>query len=141
MIKISDNNLMINGVSQSFLIRIKQVIEIENFVIVCLAYDYNLDVGIEWNNGGKQKWQELNSKFLEPTLFCFDNEGNLVWEFCLNGFFDISKLDDNSIENDIRIKSWIQNNPDKQNIFIVSGNDTLLVDYKTGEIYKRFEMR
>ena len=141
MIKISENNLMINGANLSFPIRIKQVIEIENFVLVCIAYDYKLDVGIEWNDGGKQKWQELNSKFLKPTLFCFDNKGNVVWEFCLNGFFDISKLDNNSMENDTRIKSWIRINPDKPNVFIVYGDDILLVDYKTGEIYKRLEMR
>ncbi|MEY5050047.1 MAG: hypothetical protein RLZZ175_3421 [Bacteroidota bacterium] len=141
MIKINENNLIINGAHLSFPIRIKQVIEIENFILVSLAYDYSLDVGMEWNNGGKQMWQEINSKFHEPTLFGFNNKGNEVWKFSLRGFFDISKLEEETIENDQRVKYWLDNNPDKTNIFIVYGDDKLLVDYKTGEIYARLEIR
>ena len=141
MIKISDNTLIINDTHLSFPIRIKQVIEFEKHVIVCIAYDYALDVGIEWNKGGKELWHEINTTFKEPTLFCFDKLGNLKWKFDLNGFFNISKLDNNEIDNDLRIKSWIQSNHDKPNVFIVNGDDKLLVDFKTGEIYDRLEMR
>jgi nuclear transport factor 2 (NTF2) superfamily protein len=141
MIKIIENNLLINGTRLSFPIRIKQVIEIENFIIVCIGYDYALDVGAEWNNGGKEKWHKINTAFRNPTLFCFDKLGNLKWEFKQSGFFNISKLDDEPIDNDLRVKHWIQNNPNNPNIFIVYGDDKLLVDYKTGEIYERLEIR
>lgn len=141
MIEIKNNNLIINGVNKKFPIRVGQVLEIENFILVSLAYDYNLDVGIEWNKGGKEKWHELNTAFKNSTLFCFDKLGHLKWEFKQKGFFNISRLDDEPIDNDLRVKYWIQSNPDKPNIFIVYGDNKLLVDYKTGEIYNSLEMR
>jgi hypothetical protein len=141
MIILKDDEININGKIISFPIRIRQVLEIENFILVSLAYDYNLDVGIEWNKGGKEKWNELHGNFNNSALFCFGKCGNKIWEFPPRIFVNISKIDDEPIENDLRVKSWIQSNPDKPNVFLVYGDDKLLVDYKTGEIYKRLELR
>lgn len=143
MITSKDNNLFINSHVVTLPIRVKQILIIQDFILVSLGFDAVLDCGYKdtWTPEIDSKWNILHDNFNEPSLYCFDNKGNLIWKFCLNGFFDISKLDNNSIENDLRIKSWIQINPDKSNVFIVYGDDKLLVDYKTGEIYARLEMR
>lgn len=143
MITFTDNKLSINEHNVFFPIRIKQIVIVEDFILVALGFDATLDCGYidKWTQQIDDKWNELHKNNKNPTLFCFDKLGNLKWEFKENGFFNISKLDNNAIDNDLRVKYWVQSNPDKCNIFIVYGDDKLLVDYKTGEIYNRLEMR
>jgi len=143
MITFSENKLIIGKVIITLPIRIKQILVIDDNILAALGFDATLDCGYidNWSSQIDDKWNELNKNFKKPALFCFDKSGTLKWEFTLRGFFDISKLDNDSIENDLRIKSWVQKNPEKTDVFIVYGDDKLLVDYKTGVIYQRLEMR
>lgn len=124
-------------------IRIKQLLILEELVIITLGFDATLDCsydGKNWTKEIDEKWKQIHRDFNKPTMYCYDKNGELRWEFKIKGFVNVSKIDSEIVKNDIRIMNWLNNNPNK-NYFVALHDDCLIINSLNGEIMTKFEIR
>jgi hypothetical protein len=141
MITYKNNVLSFEGKTIEMPIRILDVLEIQNYVVVSLGFSAELDCGYSgkgtWTKEVDDKWRQIHDEFNQPSVYCFDKKGNIIWKFhrYVAGLkiYHQKSYDDN-IHNSHILATWIkQNKRFKDEFIILDGEDMYLVELKTGK--------